>query len=422
MIIINILFFLIYIVTCITCVRIAKKETGSAISITSMFVLPYMIICSFQEFVCLAFSFFSLPDAVYWMINIVFIISTCATEVLLTRITKTQCIQQSFTDFYNTFYTSKSFFIISVVIITATTVSSIRMVKSIDLTFLLQEDFQEDFAASSGGNFYIRLITIILAVYFLGVNKSKWGYVLGALCFVPHIVVNTKGILFIPIIAILFTQFLLGRVKNLKKNFLTLGFAGTVIFLCSYLIEDLIYQENVDIERLSFLGEKMIVYVLAGVQEFAINVRDGIHHNPNYVNITHAPINNFFAKFGLATSVSNVNNEFNRLIGVLPHYGQAYSNVNGFIGTLYLFNGLFGGLLFNIVLVIITFLLKLKAISTKRPFWIVLFTLFLSAFFLGWFEFYLMHTFWVYFILLTILIDFLYRIISVPLKSGRVNN
>ena len=46
------------------------------------------------------------------------------------------------------------------------------MVSNIDIALMLQEDFQGDFQDSAGGNFYIRLFTIIMAVYFWGINSN----------------------------------------------------------------------------------------------------------------------------------------------------------------------------------------------------------------------------------------------------------
>lgn len=411
MILVDILYFVLYLSICILCVRVAKLETGSYISITSMFTLPYMFICIFQEFVCLTIESFDLPSFEYWSINILFITTTCITEVGLLKLTNMNKIKHMFEHSNKKYTLSRLLLVIATFVIILTVVSSIKMLGSIDLNLLLQDEFQNEFETSTGGNFYIRLITIILAVYFLGISKSRWGYILGILCFLPHIIINTKGILFIPIISILLTRVMMRRITNLKYTFFILGVAGTFIFFSSYLLENLIYQQEVDFDRLLYIGEKLVVYLIAGVQEFYVNLRDGIVHNSNLVNITLVPLNNLLAKFGIGESISNVNQEFNRVIGILPHYGTAQSNVNGYIGTLYLFNGCIGGIAYHIILITITFLIRRKALLSQQPFWIVLQSLFLSAFFLGWFEFYFMHTFWIYFIIITIFINWLSKIV-----------
>ena len=119
------------------------------------------------------------------------------------------------------------------------------------------------------------------------------------------------------------------------------------------------------------------------------------------------PYLNILAKLGIGESVSSINEEIYRSIGTLPNYGKAYSNVNGYIGTLYLFNGLLGALIYHIYMIILTFIIKVKTYSCKRPFWIVLYSLFLSGFALGWFDFYFMQTFWIYFVILIVIIDYI---------------
>lgn len=409
MIILDILFFILYELTCFACLRLAKREFRSQISITSIFTLPYLCICTIQEIFCIAFDFFDIPVAEYWLINIVFIVLTFFTEVLLSKIGNNKCSinNSNFERRDSTKITS--FFHLSIAaIILYAIINSILSVSNIDISMLLQDEFQDDFGESAGGNFYIRLVTIILAVYLLGFGRTKMEYFFGALCFIPHLIVNTKGVLFIPIIATIIIRVLSGRVKNLKKTFFLIGIFGTIIFFFSYLLENIIYSEEIDSDRLLFLCEKMIVYVLAGVQEFSVNVRDHIVHNEMLDNITMAPIINIFSKFGVGESISNVNKEFFRTIGHLPHYGIANSNVNGYIGTLYIFNGFLGALFYHVVLIVITFCIKLKC-NNHRPFWSVLYALYLSGFFLGWFEFYFMHTFWVYFILLIIIFDIFYK-------------
>lgn len=412
MIIIDILSYILYVIVSICTIRLVNIETKSFVNITSVFVLPYLIICTIQEIVCLTFDFFQLPNFEYWFINIVFVFVTGLVEFVMSSLSQKRIFINSFTEYYDKQHLSKLFIALAALAVIATGIDSFKMVNSIELGILLQDDFQDEFGESAGGNFYIRLLTLIMAVYFLGINKSKIGYMIGLLCFVPHIVVNTKGILFIPVIASLLTRIILGRITSFKKTFLILGILGVFIFFSSYLLENLIYKESVDFDRLIFLCEKLISYMLSGVQEFFVNIRDGIEHNVNKVNITLAPIENLFAKFGIGESVSNVNTEFYRSIGKLPHYGAVYSNVNGYIGTLYLFNGLIGGLLYHVFLIIIAFLIKIKTYACKRPFWIILYSLFLSGFFLGWFEFYFMHTFWVYFIVLTFIIDYFSRFLK----------
>lgn len=412
MLLIDILFYLFYAATCVSCLRMARIEFGTPISITSMFTLPYLCICTFQEIMCLSFDFFDIPSAEYWLINSIFIAFTYIVELSLNRLTKKKSAHFLIIKTIDKFNIPRIFFLLSTLIIIYVVYSSIKMVGSIDVSMLLQDDFQDDFGESAGGSFYMRLLTIILTVYFLGVGHSKLGYVLGCLCFVPHIIVNTKGVLFIPVIATLITRVLLGRIVSIKYTMLVIGIVGVLIFFFSYMMEFFTYGDTPmsDLDRWIFISEKLIFYTLSGVQEFCINIRDSICHNPMYNNITLTPFFNLLSKFGLTESISSINQEIYRPIGQLPHYGIAYSNVNGYIGTLFVFNGIVGGLLLHLFWILITFVIRCRTYAKNQSCYVVLYSLFLSGFFLGWFDFYFMQTFWVYFIILTIMIDWVFRI------------
>ena len=73
-----------------------------------------------------------------------------------------------------------------------------------------------------------------------------------------------------------------------------------------------------------------------------------------------------------------------------------HSNVNTYVGTLYLYNGMIIGNLLNILWVFITSFMD-EVFSKRNDILTALSALFCAAFSLGWFEYYFVHTFWVYF-------------------------
>lgn len=412
MIFFDFLAYVQYAIVCFFCIRIANKVAKTKISITSIFALPYFLICSMQEIICIVFDYFELPNFEYWIINMLFVLATCGVELLLCKFSYICQIRDVSSGYLNQYKLSVFFIILASLLILCAAINSVMMVNTIDINMLLQDEFQDDFEESSSGNFYVRLFTMIMAVYFLGINKGKIGYLIGCFCFVPHIIINTKGILFIIIIAVFIARLLTGRIHNVKRTVLILGGCGFSIFFFSYMMEFSLYGENplIEVDRWVYIFEKLIAYLLSGVQEFFVNLRDGIVHNKNLDNITLTPFYNLFAKFGIGTSISSVNQEIYRCIGDLPHYGLVYSNVNGYIGTLYIFNGLIGGLLYHVSIITLTFAIRLKVCICKRPFWIILYSLFSAGLFLAWFEFYFMHTFWIYFILIVFVADYLSRL------------
>lgn len=411
--------YLIFALIVILCLIIAKRTIGNVVNITTVLGLPYMLVCTFQVFVAVFFGYIDIPCMEYWMILSFFIIVTLFFESLFHKYIYKRLNVNKVNKVSETrllFALFALFFVLYVLY------DTYNQITNIEISLLLQEDFQDEYAESVGGGLVPRMTLILFGTYFFVFPQKIWGYVLGVLCFIPNFIVNTKGIILLPIVAIVILLLYFNRIKHPAYLLLGVGTAGPLIFFVSYFLEYSVADINVfsDVTTYRYIGEKLIDYLVAGVQEFNCNIASGTYETKfeNLDNVTLSPFYNFLHKFGMAEYVDKVNPVFGH-IGKLPTYGEMYSNVNTYIGTLFIFSGLIGGILLHMFWVLLTMIIKIKAEMSSSPFFLALYSLYMTGFALGWFEFYFLHTFWIYLIVITIVIDFLFT--KQKSKSFRTN-
>lgn len=400
--------FIVFITTNLFCILYSRKILGTYLNITVVLAVPYMLVCLFQVIMAISGNFV-FPCLKYWLILAYFILLTLIFEIFSNYFilnAKGKKIKALATKNLRINATNQGLTIIVSVFLVFILKSVLTQVLNVKMGLLFQNSFQSDFENSLGGNFYTRVALMFFATYFLASPDRWYKYLLGALCFVPSIVVNTKGVILIPVLGILFANYLYGRIKNIFKIISIIIIAGIFVFFGSYFLQYYVVKED-SINDLSFIGYlvgKFINYALAGVQSFNYCVSNGqeyIFHDLQ--NCTLAPFNSILANLGLVNSYSPVNPIFISS-GNIPNYGPLTSNVNTYFGTLYLFNGIAGGAVIHLFWVFIASGFRINSLLTSNPFLIVLFSLFLSGFALGWFEFYFMHTFWFYMIILAIIL------------------
>lgn len=400
--------YLFFVIIVTGCIIVTKKTMGSLVNITTAIGLPYLLVCTFQVFIAVFLGYIDIPCMEYWMILVLFIIVTLIVEASFhlliykrLNILKFKLVKE--TRWY--------FVVFALIFILYVLYDTYIQVTNIELSLLLQDDFQDEYAESVGGGLVPRMTLILFGTFFFVFPQKIWGYVLGVLCFIPNIIVNTKGIILLPIVAIVILLLYYNRIKHPTYVLLGVGIAGPLIFFVSYFLEYSVADINVfnDINTYRYVGEKLIDYLIAGVQEFNCNIASGAYETKfeNLDNVTLSPFYNFLHKFGMAEYVDKVNPVFG-YIGKLPTYGEMYSNVNTYIGTLFIFSGLIGGLILHVFWMLLTMIIKIKAELSNSPFFMALYSLYMTGFALGWFEFYFLHTFWIYLIVITVVIDFLF--------------
>lgn len=407
--------FLIFIVISIFCMYTATIKYKTYLNVTTLFAFSYLVICTFQVFVTYILGLFNPPHFEYWLIISSFIIATWVIELIVDKKTIKKRINVNNNNIginkeVNNKNKRKYFELVTILFIVYSTYYSIQQVLNVDIGIMLQDEFQDEFATSTGGSFYTRVILIILATYYLGYQNSIKGFLIGLLCFIPSIIVNTKGILFIPIIAAFIIRLFSNKIKNAGKMVLIVGSIGIFIFYASYMLEYYTYGENplFDPYRWQYISENLIFYTLSGAQSFSNTIdNDSLEVFTKIDNITLTPFYNLLSKFGLAKNLSSINPVFLN-IGTLPTYGTGISNVNTYVGSLYLFNGLIVGMGIHVFWISLITIFKKNAFRKRKPANVILFALFASGLVLDWFEFYFMQTFWFYIIIFI----FLFQVIS----------
>lgn len=397
----------------VICCKYTSIKLHSIINVTNCLTLPLIIICTIQVFLTYIFGlYYSIPPIEYWLVLILYIIITSIVEIFtnkcfdIYKITPTKLDDCFF--YQGTGNINIILKYIIIIFILYACYDSFIVVKNIDISMILQDEGQDEFGASMGGGFYARVFLMIIATYFFGYGNNWKDFGFGFLCLFPSLVINTKGIIFIPIVAGFIVRLYLKKIKNIKKLIVLIGLIGIIIFFSSYMWEFFTIGENPlsDSYRWQLISEKLLYYLTSGVQGFSANL-DNIYCSEifsKYENITLAPFNNFLSKFGITENVSAVSQHI-CYIGNLPTYGVCNSNVNTYIGTIYLYNCFFCGLLLHSFWVCITSIIRKLAFVNNQPFTVCLFALFATGYALGWFEFYFMHTFWVYMIVMVIILN-----------------
>lgn len=279
---------------------------------------------------------------------------------------------------------------------------------------IVQAEFQNGY--SGGLNFYFRLIAMIATVYFFTLtdsNNLKYA-ILGILCLLPNVLTFVKGIIFLCVVAGVIGNIIYHNRKIRLSQLLFVAICGVSIFLCVYLVEICIWDplKLFQLETYQSIFSKFIVYVVAGVQGFNEQIVQNNNVFSGVDNPVYAPIINALAKTGIVERIDTVSDVWIN-IGSLPNYGEMNTNVYSYAGMLVLYCGNLQSILVGIVIALIQVILFVKAVKSRKLIYLLMYSLFATAFFLGWFSYYFVHTFWVYLIILACMLVAISRFIVV---------
>lgn len=274
---------------------------------------------------------------------------------------------------------------------------------------IVQEEFQ--LAYSGGFSFYARLICMIASVYFFSFfnKKRKVYFLLGAICLVPNILTFVKGTVFICIVAGVLGNTIIHQRKLSLRILAIVGLTGVLVFFGTYLVEICIWEPSkfVQKETYEYIFAKLNFYLISGVQGFNEQLNMGKNFVNSGQNPVFAPVINFLAKTtGVVNRVDTISNEWT-ILGNITNYGTAKTNTYSFIGVLVLYLGGPLSILWEMMIAVIELFFFNLMVRHKKIEYFILYTVFVSVYILGWFNYYLMLTFWVYlFIMLVVLAVF----------------
>jgi len=416
----EIMILIVLIIVVFALVIIEKNQYKTYFAPFTLFSVPYLVIILYQLIVINIYGWENISSTYLFYILIYlivfYIIGTITTQFIKFLNKKQKYSLKTSTYAYHAvtkdnYQRVKILEIIS--IISSIYLILFFMLKSRELPnigMIVQEQFQKRY--SSGLNFYLRLVCMIGTIYFWGlINKSNKKFILlGLLCFIPNFLTFVKGIAFINVIGSVIANLILNNRKIKFNVLIKVVLVGILIFFSVYMIEIGIWNPNKLLERKTYeyIYAKLNVYLVSGVQSFNINVSNPKKLFQSLSNPVYAPVINLIAKFGLFERIETINNVWTT-IGYIPKYGTVTVNTNTYIGTLSLYCGFFIGLLVNSIISAVIYYFFWKAISTKSITYIVRYSLMVSGLVLAWFEYYYMHTFWFYLILIFLIIDVISR-------------
>lgn len=287
---------------------------------------------------------------------------------------------------------------------------------------VVQEEYQESY--SGGFNFYARLICMISSVYFFSFfdKKNKRYFFYGILCLVPNILTFVKGTIFICIVAAVVGNTIIHHRKIRLKTLLAVALAGVIVFFGVYLIEICIWNpyKFFQKETYEYIFAKLNFYLISGVQGF----NERLNSQSTFINSgqdpVFAPIINAFAKTGLIERTDPISHEWTTL-GTITNYGVVSTNTYSSIGVLVLYLGFFPSLVLEMIIALIGDGLFLLMYHKRKLEYFLLYTIFSASFILGWFNYYLVHTFWIYIFIILVFIAIITRRIKIKFPKIKLS-
>lgn len=410
-----ILEYVVFIAIMITLLWINKILRQSFFCVSNYLIVIFSAITGVQVIACFLLKY-KTATIEFWIIIIVFIIIAFFADLVASKLAKRVTINGvKLKSQCKSVLMNKHEKRFDILCVFATMYSILRFITLSggfsNIYYVVQEEFQNRY--SSGFNFYVRLFMMIATAYYLGCSKiSKKNIFLGLFCLIPNMLTFVKGIVFIPCLASILLRLKKGDIKISLKAGITIVFVGIMVFFGVYLAEMGVYNPEIllKMETYKFIGAKLIDYLIAGVQSFSQNISaDNVYSFRQLDNVTLAPFINFMAKFGVGKSIDTVNTVWQTFGFSSIRDVNVTSNVNTYIGTLYLYNGMIVGNILNFLWVFITSFMD-ELFSKREDILTALSALFCAAFSLGWFEYYFVHTFWVYLIAIAFFVSVILKI------------
>lgn len=388
--------------------KIKRKAVGDYFTISDYLIIPYVVVFIIQLITCFVLRLTPAPID-NWVYYFVFFIFVVWFDIIGKKITKGTLSKNNNNQFPKKNQNNGYEKTIDIICICCSLYSFIHMAiilsKVSHLYFIVQEQVQAKY--TSGLNFYFRLILMLGTVYYFGIKDINTKNIFfGIICFIPNVLTFVKSIIILSCIGVLICKIKKGlRIKI--KTALVMLFIGVIVFFGVNLFEMGVYDPSIlsHKEIYQFIGAKMAFYFVSGVQSFSQNIQGDFEAFRDVDNVTIVPFNNLLAKFGLSESIRPVTTISQRLWYSETMNRYVASNVNGYVGTLYLFNGFIFGNFINIIWVLISSILE-KKYEQRENILSALASLYCAAFTLGWFDYYFSQTFWLYLLFLGYVVNY----------------
>lgn len=234
------------------------------------------------------------------------------------------------------------------------------------------EDFEDNFGSGIVAHFSI--ISKFFFIYLIVNFKRKFLLPI-LLLFITYFLYGAKSWILIPLLASIIIRIILKKTKFKISLILKIIFFGMLIFY-------LVYYISIGPEMpLDFIVNHFFIYLFSGILGLSEYIKaDQIIGVDPYMLIN--PIVNLYNKI-MGIEIMNTYSNINTSIG-----NEGYVNVKTIFGTIYLYGGLFWGILFTFVLGSIYYLLLIFTIKTKNMIILIVYFTLISLLFFAWFDTY----------------------------------
>lgn len=269
---------------------------------------------------------------------------------------------------------------------------------------ITEPDFQNIY---EGQTYLYRLMCLILGAYSASKisGKSKRKIWVCFLCILPNALTFVKGTIIIAALSCMLTSIICNQKKLNTKKMLLVGLIAIVVsfiaFIGVYMVEicDGNLSKIFDIKTYKIIFNKIISYLSSGLAAFNTNIGNAQTFLAKD-NIIWSVYNNLLAKIKLMTRINAISDVWT-VIGSTSSAGEIKVNVHSYYGTLYLYGGWAQAILAHFInYVIIYTLYRWSKYSNMGK---VCYSIHVCGFILSWFEYYYMHSFWVYLLVLYVL-------------------
>jgi len=248
-------------------------------------------------------------------------------------------------------------------------------------------------AYSHGLHGHIRVLCEPLEVLLIGTatKKRKAQLGLAGLMAFFSLVGQVKGAALQPVIAGLFYRFMRGRSSLSFRSVGVIILSGVFVFGAIYLVGWSIIDPSAasSTDTYLFLARHFYFYVTSGVLGFSEVFRAGTNHIGASPVAIFTPFLNLYRVFTGAINMSMWGSSSDTGVQIaLSNDPSAITNVYSFFGTLYIYLGATGAVIYVIVVALLCYTLWILAGWTRNEWILVLYCIVAAELFFGYFELY----------------------------------
>jgi len=263
-----------------------------------------------------------------------------------------------------------------------------------DLVYLNNEKL------NTAGGIYIFFTIYYFILIFSKKTKNGIDYLCILICFFALFLTFVKGVFIIVIFASFLYKTIYNRQHYNLLKYVVIGLFGVLLFYLSYIVR--VYSLGIEMaSAIKIYNEAFISYFFSGIGGFNANLIKENVTDLKYEALFIPAYNFLYNLFGIGVH----NDLMSYTSGNRVQFGEyMYSNVNTFLGTVYL--SLNKSILFSLIFIYLFYVLLnilIVYLSKLGPYGKSAVSLIMALVFIGWFEYYFWHSFLYYIIIYSVI-------------------